>query len=315
MEASPVFLVGMLLLGFALLPTDMADVKDLGGRSFHVTCDNIATSRSDRGTLHYDLAVFAVFKNEADIMEEWLEHHIWQGVKHFYLLDNNSTDKFQSILKPYITAGFITVCYTPSVSPQEQGLEHLRKMFAEHCTWLMSIDIDEFMFSTVSGMNIHDVLATQYHPNTNIAMINVPWHHFGSSGLKTQPNCIRSSFTMRMKFDPSYFSKYIVRGKCASTLVTHGAVFNLLCRDATSVVNPPEIKLYHYSIMSEERYRRVKIGRGDVYKPEWDSSRDMNFFAKHDYKDEEDTTLKGMIGPYGCYPLKAKNVHELGSNS
>jgi hypothetical protein len=323
MEASPVVLVGLLLLfpllalGFAPLPTDMADVKGSkpGARSIHVTCGHIATSRSDRGTLHYDLAVVTVFKNEADIMEEWLEHHIWQGVQHFYLLDNNSTDNIQSVLRPYITAGFITMCHTPSVSPQEQGLDHLRKLFAEDCTWLMQIDIDEFMFSTVSGMNLHDVLATRYHPNTNIAMITVPWHHFGSSGLKTQPDCIRSSFTMKMKFDPSYYPKYIVRGKCASKLTTHSAEFNVLCRDTKSVVNPPEIKLYHYRIMSEERYRRVKMGRGDVYMPEWDSKRNMESFVENDFKDEEDNTLKDMIGPYGCYPMKHKNLNKIGSNS
>jgi hypothetical protein len=206
-------------------------------------------------------------------------------------------------MKLYITAGFVSMCHTPSISPQIEGLEHLRKLYAEHCTWLMQIDIDEFMFSTVPGMNIKGVLSTRFYPNTNITVINVPWYDFGSSGLKTQPHCVRSSFTMRKKFNPNDYLKYIVRGKCASSLSMHWAVVDL-CGDTRFVVNPPEFKLYHYRIMSEERFRRVKMVRGDVFNPEWASIRTMEFFVKEDFKDEEDNTLKVMIGPSGCHPMR-----------
>jgi hypothetical protein len=62
-------LVGLLLL-YPLLAH--------GDRPFDVTCQGIDTYQSDAATRHYDLAAFSVFKNEADIMEEWLEHHMWQ---------------------------------------------------------------------------------------------------------------------------------------------------------------------------------------------------------------------------------------------
>jgi hypothetical protein len=38
----------------------------------------------------YKLAVGSIFKNEAHIFREWLEHYINQGVEKFYLIDNGS---------------------------------------------------------------------------------------------------------------------------------------------------------------------------------------------------------------------------------
>ena len=35
------------------------------------------------------LAVMAIFKNEEEYMEEWLKHHISQGIKKFYLYCND----------------------------------------------------------------------------------------------------------------------------------------------------------------------------------------------------------------------------------
>ena len=47
------------------------------------------------------LAILAIFRNEADIMEEWIEHHINEGVDHFYLINNQSTDNYSEILDKY----------------------------------------------------------------------------------------------------------------------------------------------------------------------------------------------------------------------
>ena len=40
---------------------------------------------------HY-LSVVAIMKNEKPYLKEWLEYHLMQGVEHFYLCDNDSTD-------------------------------------------------------------------------------------------------------------------------------------------------------------------------------------------------------------------------------
>ena len=42
----------------------------------------------------YYLSILAIFKNEAMNLKEWIEHYILNGVEHFYLINNGSTDNF-----------------------------------------------------------------------------------------------------------------------------------------------------------------------------------------------------------------------------
>ena len=49
------------------------------------------------------LAVVAIAKNEGDYIEEWINFYIKQGVSHFFIYDNDSTDNMHEILQPYTT--------------------------------------------------------------------------------------------------------------------------------------------------------------------------------------------------------------------
>ena len=49
-----------------------------------------------------EIAVAAIFYNEAQYIKEWIEFHLMVGVDRLFLYDNGSSDHFQSILKPYI---------------------------------------------------------------------------------------------------------------------------------------------------------------------------------------------------------------------
>jgi len=53
----------------------------------------------------YNVSVIAIFKNETMNLKMWLEHYLWQGVDHFFLIDNGSTDDPHKILQPYIDRG------------------------------------------------------------------------------------------------------------------------------------------------------------------------------------------------------------------
>lgn len=55
----------------------------------------------------YQLAICGIFQNEERFLKEWIEFHKLVGVQHFYLYNNNSTDNFIEILKPYLERGEI----------------------------------------------------------------------------------------------------------------------------------------------------------------------------------------------------------------
>ena len=56
----------------------------------------------DKNLFPYNLAVAAIFKDEAPYLREWLDYHLLAGVEHFYLYNNDSTDDYAEMLKPYV---------------------------------------------------------------------------------------------------------------------------------------------------------------------------------------------------------------------
>ena len=49
----------------------------------------------------YKISVLVMFKNESMIIKEWFEHYLNEGVEHFYLIDNGSTDDYYEKIKIY----------------------------------------------------------------------------------------------------------------------------------------------------------------------------------------------------------------------
>lgn len=104
----------------------------------------------------YTLSVCAIFQNEAPYMKEWIEYHKIQGVEHFWLYNNNSSDEYLEVLDPYIKSGSVELIdwpHTPETNDWKQfsftiqpgayrdGLERARNV----SKWLALIDIDEFL--------------------------------------------------------------------------------------------------------------------------------------------------------------------------
>ena len=84
---------------------------------------------------HY-LSIGAIFKNEANHLQEWIEFHRLMGVEHFYLVDNESEDDFQSVLWPYIRSNVVTLSHWNGRGQQLQVYGYLIKQLAARTFWL-----------------------------------------------------------------------------------------------------------------------------------------------------------------------------------
>lgn len=133
-----------------------------------------------QGTLHFSrkwqhtLSILAMVKNEAFTIQEWVEHYRWQGVDHFYVTDNNSTDETVNLLQPYRDEGIVTLWQNPAPFSQ---VSSYRTMYAEarqKSKWFLVVDVDEFLFSTASQINIKDVLGTHRYKQ-NVSAIYIYW--------------------------------------------------------------------------------------------------------------------------------------------
>lgn len=254
------------------------------------------------------ICVVSIFKNEAHIIAEWLNHYIKNGVDIFYLIDNGSTDNYMYILDKYIKTGKV-ILIKDTIKHQQVNLYN--KYFlnvAKKCDWVIVVDLDEFMFSRRGFNTIKDYLNSL---NNTVNQIFIPWKMFGSSGHINQPKSVIKNFNLRIKYNKAgtIKGKYIVRGSKLIRFNIHYSDINTNSGNITSdnntiKLNEPIVKiseqilfnsslhLNHYSIQSLDFFKTVKMTRGDNVNASSDNIRDINYFNAYDYKDIIDNELK-----------------------
>jgi hypothetical protein len=136
----------------------------------------------------YDVALCAIFQNEADYLKEWIEFHKLVGVQHFYLYNNLSQDHFQQVLSPYIESGEVELfewadcrCEDGSCDwgrTQNSAFFHAIQLAKRKAKWLALLDTDEFLFP-VEKESLVDFLLDYERQ----AALCVNWQMYGTSGV------------------------------------------------------------------------------------------------------------------------------------
>jgi glycosyltransferase involved in cell wall biosynthesis len=247
--------------------------------------------------MHY-LSVLAIFKNETDNLKVWIDHYLWQGVEHFYLIDNGSTDNPLEILQDYIDKGIVSYYYKEEKHKQA---EHYRWVFdtenlKNNTYWLIVCDMDEFFYG------VDHKLTTKLKTLECFNVIYANWHMFGSDNLTKQPSDIRTNIIHR-KPELDKNTKYIFKTasvKNSSMIWIHGLVYpgtmEVIKTHPKIRIANKLIKLNHYPIQSLEFFQKVKMTRGSANVAKHDKIRDMDYFKRYDSgTDFKDDTLKNLI--------------------
>lgn len=219
----------------------------------------------------YTLTIGTMFKNESDIIKEWLDHHLNRGVDHFWLINDGSVDNYMEVLTSYIEKEQVTLFQSQVPHYTGRQMNIYTDVFLPMLSktkWLAIMDMDEFLWSTV-----HKDLKTVLHSFEHLGAIQYNHLLFGSNGHKTQPASVIQSFTKRANTEkcPIGNFKYMVNSSYEfSRLAVHHPVFKhkedhdtkfLRLDYATS---PEWFTLNHYSCMSLDRWKKVKVTRGDA---------------------------------------------------
>ena len=245
----------------------------------------------------YFLSVLSIFKNEIMNLKVWIEHYLWQGVDHFYLIDNGSTDNPLHILQEYINKGIVSYYYKEEKYMQA---EHYRWVFdTEHLKtktyWLTVCDLDEFFY----GVNKKLRTIIQRLGYYNVIYSN--WLMFGSDNLIKHPEDIRTSIVHRVP-EIHENTKYIFKPRCitnSSMIWIHGLIYpktkyNIIKTHPKIITVNKFIKLNHYPIQSLDFFKEVKMTRGDATVE--NNIRDLNYFESYDKRTiYKDGTLKNLI--------------------
>lgn len=162
----------------------------------------------------YKLCIMAIFKNEHEYMKEWLDHHIKQGVSHFYLYSNDPNMQnypylTQSKYKKKVTLiPWVNVKHIGKYTVQRQAYTHCIKNYNAEFRYIMMLDLDEFIDTFTENNDkkeklVIDVIDTLDQNNTK--SIKVMRFNYGSNGnLKKPKGTVMNNYTKHQKWCSSF---------------------------------------------------------------------------------------------------------------
>jgi len=277
------------------------------------------------------LCVVAIFKNESDILKEWIEHYLQQGVDKFFMIDNGSTDNYYSILQPYIKNNKVELVIDTTRFAQ---MNLYNKYYLNKCKaydWVIVCDLDEFIYGRKHCNSIKDFL-NKVHDS--FSQVFIPWKMFGSNGYDTmdkeQPSSVISTFTKRINNNDNkhnkfrsfiieggvkyIYSKCIVRTKYLLKLDIHSSItsnknyltsyiqknnhiHNNKCfvRINEEILENSALHMNHYAIQSFNWFMKVKATRGAADTASSENVRNKEYFKEYNLNDIDDSELSNII--------------------
>ena len=238
----------------------------------------------------YSLSVGCLFRNESHSIVEWLEHYLFHGVEHFYLINDASDDGFQRLLDPYLKNGVVTLFnanWDRYVGRQRDMYNCYVLPRLSETKWLLMVDMDEYVWSPVS-VNLNDVLAQC----DKIGQIQIEHTLFGSAGHVDQPRRIVESFTRRsdgiVTKVPGNRKYFINSSFKFISLNVHHATFVYKTDEKSNffLLNETYFRMNHYSCQSLEFWETVKCTRGDGDNWRKRTKEDFDTLDLNDVEDE-----------------------------
>ena len=253
------------------------------------------------------LAVVAIAKNEGDYIEEWINFYVKQGVSHFFIYDNDSTDNMHEVLKPYVTGGGGIVTYQkiPGKLRQKDAYNMAIHDYKNKFRYMAFLDLDEFCFCLEHGKNLYDFVDEFMNEHPNAGGLCPHWLVFGSSGHETKPEGgVLKNFLMCS--DKSFSSNQLVKTICDPEKVlsfesVHVAAYvkgyyNLNENGEIITVNYKKvtfdkIRINHYFSKSKEEFlKKRNKGMSNIR-----GLRRMEEFIAHDQNVIKDTEILSHI--------------------
>lgn len=144
------------------------------------------------------LALVVIVKDEAPYIEEWIKFHARQGVTHFIVYDNGSTDNLHEVLKPCTESGLVTYQVMKGKARQLDAYNKAIHDYGRKFKYMGFIDADEFVF-TRKNVSLYDFVDEFMHSHPNAGGIGINWCVFGSNGHLTKPEGgVLENYTTRL---------------------------------------------------------------------------------------------------------------------
>lgn len=252
-----------------------------------------------------ELSICSIFKNESEYLKEWIEYHRLVGVTKFYLYNNDSTDDYLAVLKPYIENKIVELIDIHGKARQMDAYNDCLNKHKNDTKYLIIIDIDEFVFS--ENHEIPKLVKSLFDKNKKVGGITINWMLFGSSNLeKKEEGLVIDRFKYRaydnfeknkliktivnprrtLGFENPHYACYLEGYKAydANGKIVKGPVNN-------NINTVKKIRINHYFTKSKEEFI-IKRNRGFA---DQEGIRDLKEFDEHNKNDIYDDTMKKYV--------------------
>lgn len=233
----------------------------------------------------YELAVCTIFHNEAKYLAEWIEFHLEQGVEHFYLYNNLSTDDFAEVLKPFQKV--ITLVDWPYEYSEIKEWNAIQCGAYKDCVrkrqrnnkWVAFLDTDEFLFNP-DFQPLPKVLE-EYEP---YGAVGVHWVCYGTSNVSVpEGERLLDHLVMRAPLDFSWnqhFKTIAQIRSVADVTNPHHCLLRKGCfivdenkedtqgSHISGKISVGKLRINHYWSRDLDYFHRVKLERRERWKDE-----------------------------------------------
>jgi hypothetical protein len=135
------------------------------------------------------LSIMAIFKNEELYLEEWLQHHINEGINHFYLYSNDENMekyKFLDKYKDKITLiPWTNITHSIYSTVQRDAYTHCIRNYINEYDFLLMLDIDEFLVPLLKNRKVVDIVNKL--DKNKVKSVKIQRYNFGSDGHVRKP--------------------------------------------------------------------------------------------------------------------------------
>lgn len=157
------------------------------------------------------LSIMAIFKNEHNYMEEWLDHHISQGFDCIYLYCNDpNINSYPCLKKPKYISYIKVIDWVNKVNNgmdtiQRQAYTHCVQTYSYQTQFLLMLDLDEFILPIKNYSTVSNYISSLKPQWNNITAFKIQRYDFGSSGHITKPtSSVMDSFKFHEKVCSSF---------------------------------------------------------------------------------------------------------------
>lgn len=222
--------------------------------------------------MQYHFVLVTIVKDEAWYIAEWIAFHITQGVDHFFIYNNDSSDATLDVIQRF-PSDMVTLIDFPGKGVQLDAYVHFLRHFGSSTKYCAMIDADEFLYFR-NGTRVEELMGS-----LDSSGVALNWSNYGSSGHIRRPSALGiEAFTMRAELGHAQNDsvKCIYRASDIRTPEMHISLTKNGIIDLAGLpvhsnghltsTPDPAVELRHYSIKSLSSFCK-KVARQSAYRP------------------------------------------------